>query len=306
MVKKLGLLLLTFFVIIILSEPGRAEKPPREGLLRDGFALSGVEGRINGRIGEGWFFELDSDVIDDKVIAKKGTSLQLLPSSTLQRALDDMKIRHADNYCLWGRVTKYKGENFIFPIYFLPLSKIEQPKSETPQEPNTQEQKPLEKMASEKDDSEPNINEPNDILSIPQEVIEKLKTRRLELTKLQDTEPIAHPVNIENQDQSWVSAQTKESQIPQQDTVLADRTAFLDRQDDGQFVFTLDSLGRTAPKTSLQLLPCETLELTEKRQSAELEQPTFKIAGIITKYKGQNYLLLQKATQVYNFGNFAR
>lgn len=305
MFKRPAILLL-IFVILILTELSRAEELPRQGLLRDGFALSGVDGRINGRIGEGWFFELDSDVVDDKTVAKKGTNLQLLPSATLQRALNDMKIRHADNYCLWGRVTKYKGKNFIFPIYFLPLSKIEPSKPETPQEPNTQEQKPLETMVSEKDDSEPNINEPNDALAIPQEVIEKLKTRRLELTKLQDTEPIAHPVSIENQEDSWVSARTKESQIPQQDTVLADRTAFLDKQDDGQLVFTLDSLGRTAPKTSLWLLPCETLELTEKRQSTELEQPTFKIAGIITKYNGQNYLLLQKATQVYSYGNFAR
>ncbi len=311
MVKRFGILLLTFFVTIILTEPGRAEELPRQGLLRDGFALSSIDGRINNPDGNEWFFELDSDVIDDKVAAKKGTSLQLLPSATLQRIIDDAKIRHADNYCLWGRVTKYKGKNFIFPIYFLPLSKIEPLKPETPREPNTQEQKPLETMVSEKDNSEPNINEPNDILAIPQEVIEKIKARQakqLEPARLQDTEPIAQPGygtlrRDERRDEP--EGIEKLNQMHRQDTILADRTAFLAKQDD-QPVFILDALGRSAPKTSLRLLPCETLELTEKRQSAELEQPTFKIAGIMTEYKGNQYLLLQKATQVYNFGNFAR
>jgi hypothetical protein len=291
MVKRLGILLLTIFVILILTVTGRTEEMPREGLLRDGFAINGVDGRINGRIGEGWFFELDSDVIDDKIVAKKGTNIQILPSATLQRILDDMKIRHSDNYCIWGRATKYKGKNFIFPIYFLPLSKIEKPKPETPQappEPNAQEQEPP-------GIPEPNINEPNDILAIPQEIIEKIKTKRLELTKLQDTDAaILDQASVE-----------KLNRTHRQDTVLADRTAFLDKQD-GQLVFTLDALGRSVPKISLQLLPCEALELTERKQSAALEQPKFKIAGIMTEYQGQNYLLLQKATTVYNYGNFAR
>jgi len=128
---------------------------------------------------------------------------------------------------------------------------------------------------------------------------------------LQNTEPVVQPGYSSRRDEP-VSIE-KLNQMHRQDTVLANRTAFLAKQDDqparqtyGGLVFILDSLGRTAPKTSLRLLPCEALELTERRQSAALEQPTFKIAGIITEYKGQNYLLLQKATQVYNFGNFAR
>ena len=196
MVKRFEILLLTFFVILILTKPGWAEEPIHQGLLRDGFALISIDGKVNGPEGDEWFFKLDSDVIDDKTVAKKGTSLQLLPSATLQRIIDDMKIRSTGDYCLWGRVTKYKGKNFIFPIYFLPLSKIEQPQSETsqaPQEPTPQEQKPLETTIIEKNKPEPNINEPNDILAIPQEIIEKLKTRRLELAKLQDTELIVQP-----------------------------------------------------------------------------------------------------------------
>jgi len=324
MAKRLAILFLMFFVIFILTclglaEPrrtkkGNGEAPARQDLLRDGFALSGIDGKVSNTDGdesrpstdelEEWFFELDSDVTDHRTVVKKGTSLQLLPSATLQRITDDMEIRSAANYCLWGRVTKYKGKNFIFPIYFLPLSKIEQPQTETPrtpEEPNQQERKQPETTNMEKDDWEPNINDPNDILAVPQEIIDKLKTRRLELAKWQDTdtsretEPNIQPASIE-----------KAGRTPRQDAVLANRTAFLIVQDDDRPIFVLDALGRSAPKISLRLLPCEALELTEQRQSAELEQPRFKIAGIMTKYKDQNYLLLQRAAKVYSHDNFAR
>jgi hypothetical protein len=48
------------------------------------------------------------------------------------------------------------------------------------------------------------------------------------------------------------------------------------------------------------------LELAEQRQSAVPVPVRFKIAGIMTKYKGENYLLLQKATRIYSHQNFDR
>jgi hypothetical protein len=92
----------------------------------------------------------------------------------------------------------------------------------------------------------------------------------------------------------------------EKDSILADRTAFLVEQDDGQIVFVLDAFGRNVRPVSLRLLPCEVLELAEQRQSALPEPVRFKIAGIVTKYKGKNYLLLQKATRVYSHQNFDR
>jgi len=48
------------------------------------------------------------------------------------------------------------------------------------------------------------------------------------------------------------------------------------------------------------------LELTELKEAADPEKVRFKIAGIMTKYKGENYLLLEKATQTYSYGNFGK
>ncbi len=88
---------------------GTARKTP----LRDGFVLTGVDGKLTGTdsndirfqdsnegsqsqyIGFGipnrWFFEFDSDISDDKAVVKAGTSLELLPSSTLEKMTADVE-----------------------------------------------------------------------------------------------------------------------------------------------------------------------------------------------------------------------
>ena len=90
------------------------------------------------------------------------------------------------------------------------------------------------------------------------------------------------------------------------DSIFLDRTALLVEQDDGRLIFVPDALGRNVQKRSLHLLPCAALELTELKKAAQTETVRFKIAGIMTKYKGKNYLLLEKATRTYGHGNFGR
>ena len=77
-------------------------------------------------------------------------------------------------------------------------------------------------------------------------------------------------------------------------------------RDEGRFIFVPDALGRNVQKLSLHLLPCEALELTELKIAAEPETLRFKIAGIMTKYKGDKYLLLERAKRTYSHGNFGR
>jgi hypothetical protein len=94
--------------------------------------------------------------------------------------------------------------------------------------------------------------------------------------------------------------------VLEKDSILADRCAFLVKQNDGRLLFVLNALGRNDHPVSLRLLPCEALELTELTQSTIPEPVRFKIAGIVTKYKGEKYLLLQRAARIYSHGNFAR
>lgn len=331
MVRTLVISILAFFMTAAAPDA----KTVRQTLLRDGFILWGVDGRLNSSdSNDNWFFEFGSDVSDYRGFIKTGTSLRLLPSATLEKMITDANERSAArpikskppgvtavpnvqtsngaSYRLWGRVTKYKGKNFIFPTYFLPFVETAKPPpqtSKTPKEPQKHLSKLPETAPVEEQKLEPVINDPNDILKIPKEIIEKLKTRKaVQPKKL--PEPPKPKKRVEENSESKEKHETEPEQKRQPefkpDLILADRTALLVKQDDGRFVFILDALGRNVQQVSLRLLPCEALELTERKQSTVPEPLRFKIAGIMTEYKGSSYLLLQKVTRVYSHENFDR
>ena len=281
--RKSAVFILMFFIVTALAISAPAEQTPRRYLFRDGFNLSGVDGKVtlvnsNCQNGTGkpdrWLFELGSDVSDDRGAVKAGTSIELLPSATLEKLLADTKNGSDADCRLWGIATKYKSKNFIFPIYFLPLGKVE----ETQTEPKQQQQQEI---------SQENVtvNDPNDALAIPDEIAKKLSAASVRTQR-----------RISNK-------QLKKTLELKQDFILADRTGFIfESSQESQFV--LDALGRNIGQFSFELLACETLERAERKQSTELEQVRFKTAGIVTQYKGRHYLLLQRARQAYSHGNF--
>jgi len=271
MTKNLIISILAVFLVSTAADRANAAGSKKAKPLRDGFVLAGVDGTLAQQdSNEGWSFEFYSDVSDDKGRVGAGESLELLPSATLEKMTADTQMRSTESYRLWGKVTKYKDRNFIFPIYFLPLSQISHPQPATSQKPQQQNIKMI-------------INEPNDQLAIPQDIIAKLKTRR-----------IVRPEQLQK------GLELKA------DCIIADRTAFLADQPDGGVTLVLDALGRNIPQVSFRLLPCEALEGAQNKQSAEADPLRFKIAGIVTKYKGEHYLLLQRAIQIYSHQNFPR
>jgi hypothetical protein len=303
MVKKLLIVAVVFF----MSAGVFAAKAAEPGGLQDGFILRGIDGEVSGPgANDRWFFKFNADVNDEQGVVKTGTNLEILPSATLEKITANINERASIGYRLWGRVTRYKGKNFIFPIYFLPLGKLPQSaQASQTQEPPPQESAPSEITPAKDRELAEDVNEANDVLNIPQEIIGKLRTRRI----AQPAVSAPKEVNVVEQKSSVVEGREAEPKLEKrpelkQDSILADRTALLVKQDDGRLVFVLDALGLNTPDVSLLVLPCEALELTEQRQSAEPESVPFKIAGIMTKYKGKYYLLLQKATRVYGYGNF--
>jgi hypothetical protein len=46
------------------------------------------------------------------------------------------------------------------------------------------------------------------------------------------------------------------------------------------------------------------LESAEEKTANEPDKVRFKIAGIVTRYKGENYLLLHRIVRIYSNGNF--
>ena len=260
-------------------------------LLQEGLVLNGTEGRLVGpESNDVWFFELASDVNDYRVVVKAGTELQLLPSAALEQMIADFRKDPNLTYQLWGaRITKYKGSNFIFPNYFLPLRKPERPEPALPPEANDRVEGEPEPQRTDG----PELTDSNSVLSIPPEILKKLKARRQK---------------IADGGQRVTMAESRPTSLVPRSSVLVDRTGFVKRQANGRFVFVPDALGRNAGAAfgKLRLLPCEILGLAELKQADQLERVRFRIAGITTEYKGQCYLLLQKATPCYNYGNFGR
>jgi hypothetical protein len=303
------LFVLVLFIGVVPAMSGHAAEIIRETpLLRDGFVLMGVDGKLIGpHSNDIWLFELTSDVNDYRTVVKAGTRLELLPSSALEKMAADKKMRGTAAYRLWNsRVTRYKGRNFIFPGYFISLGRTGKSEQKPPQESRRKQQEPDRARSVQERKQQLAIDEPNDVLALPREITEKLIAGR---EKTYVGERPAADSNQISFDESRPPA--GEEKLPDArryiqgfDSISTDRTGFLKQQEASRSFFVPDSLGRNVQKPSLHLLPCAMLELTELKQAAEPEMVRFKIAGIITKYKGDDYLLLEKATQTYNHGNF--
>ena len=218
--------------------------------------------------------------------------MELLSSSILEKIIADINESEAVGYRLWGKVTRYKGKNYIFPTYFMRINRMKEPDTEMPQtsEPNQAEpNEPQPEQRLETGDS-------NDILTIPPEIMKRLEATQAEAAG-------SNRKTTDGNDVMNAKSRTEQNT----DSVIVDRTGLLIK-DKGGFVFVPDAVGRNVSSIEerLRLLPCEALALAENRQSSVLESVRFEIAGIMTKYKDQHYLLLQKATRVYNYGNFGR
>ncbi|MBN1796444.1 MAG: hypothetical protein JW804_07210 [Sedimentisphaerales bacterium] len=259
-------------LVLLLLLPANAaddisQKEAKKPLLRDGFVLMGVDGKVFARADK-WYFELQEDVSDGRAAIRKGTKLQMLESAGLEKMLTYISDKPQSSFRLYNAmIATYQGQNFIFCDYFVPIAEQTEPAK-------------TEKPGSKDVETEIPINEPNDTVVIPQEIIDKLSTRRI----------------IQPQ-------QLKQGIELKQDSILAGRCGFIEKSGD-KWLFMFDSLGRNKAKASLELLPCHALERAQRKQAEEPEKIRFRISGIVTKYKGKYYLLLQRVTPAYNYGNF--
>ena len=268
----------------------------KPALLQDGLVLKNAAGKLIGPDeNDACFFELSSTINDNSIVVESGSKFELLPSSALEKMIADSKTHLSATYQLWNaRITKYKGRNYIFPSIFIQVSPpLDRGYNET--------SKPAEVSSDGGAPKSSASMDVNDSLSLPPEVIERLNNARNNFIRTGQRIPDANIVTIDE-----VQQELEKKRQSNPDTVLLDKSAILVNHGRGEFDFNLDSIGRNIDQTSLRLLPCEALEQTQSRQSADPEPLRFKISGVVTKYKGENYLLLYKAAQTYSYGNFAK
>jgi hypothetical protein len=272
-------------------------------VLPDGYMLSGVDGKLTEPDRDSWFFEFKLDVSPPQGVPRTatgtnstgrtsiGVKLELLPSSVLERMIADANASSATDYRLWARVTKYKGKNFIFPTQFLPLSEAKEtpPATSQPSQPETQPtQQEVEEPNSLRDALQ------HDELGIPKEILDKLKTGT------------GSSSTGREQPERLIRAITGRPTQAKQNFMLVNRVGFLIKQADGGMAFSLDAFGQSAGSIggTIRLLPCQALEVAEENQTFAPGMLRFMIAGIVTEYKGKQFLLLHRAIRAYNQGNF--
>ena len=294
-VLKAGVFILTFLLFAAQAASQPDAEFAHKYLLPDGLVLGALDGKLvlqdsnenAGRKVSGWSFELAADAGDGRGVVKAGQRLQLLPSAALEKMAADAKKHSRADYRLRARITKYRGENFIFATGFLYLGESSRPQPPAPQS------RPGAANSEKEAEREPTVNESNDMVAIPEEVLSRLRT-------LRTTPAVGGSEGSENRFASSL------------DYTITERSGLFAGSDNtpagfaGQSRFVVDGLGRNLPDAGFFVLPCEARERTEAEQSATLERPRFKIAGIVTRYQGKDYLLLQKAIRLYSYGNFPK
>ena len=126
MSRKFSISILAVFIVCVFFNRAAMGDSKKAKPLRDGFVLSGVDGKLAySDSNDKWFFEFDSEVIDDRGVIEAGQGVELLASSGFEKMTANQQKHPKGGYRLWGRITRYKGKNFIFAFYFLPVSEIE-------------------------------------------------------------------------------------------------------------------------------------------------------------------------------------
>lgn len=270
-------------LLLLISSAVLGAVKKSKPLLPDGFYLAHIEGRLiasepNELLEanqDRWFFEFASKVTVGKTTLKPGTILEFLPSSALERMIDDAGASSQSSYLLWARTTKYYSKNYLFAERFRGI--IERKKRTAPAD--TSARKSV-------------LSDTNDVLTLSPEMIKKLKH-----------DSSIRPGKLNAVKKSTLEYATNRLMPNRMGTIHFSQEKISPQQ---HLSFSFDSFGRAIDPNSLILLPCETLQDVEKAQSDELEPLRFRVTGIVTKYRENKYLLLQRATRVYSHQNLGR
>jgi hypothetical protein len=299
----------SLLLLLLAAGAGFGAQPAARKVLPETAVLDRVDGRLlHVDANDTWLFELTMEAKTPDYRLAAGTRFVLLPSATLGRLVADVNDRVAPRYRLTARVTLYRGKNYLFPTYYLPLSKFKDDKS-----PEDEEQKPeAGKPSPQSEIRNPKSTEPE--LAIPPEVLERLKKQRPLRGPRKSTEAQRKPVP-ESAEQVLVDGVGRIESSPRPSDQRAQnvwvkkgsqtqKTAF--GNPNPPYVFVPYALGWNVSDVRYELLPCTALEEALRRQRGALDPIRFNVAGLVTEFQGKKYLLLQRAIVVYNYGNFGR
>lgn len=277
--KRMTISRMVLCTILAALVSASAAQPSAAPLVPDGTVLQGIDGTLTrDDSNDLWLFQFARDVNGVSGALPAGSQLEVLASSILDSMVADANDRLLPRYRLSALVTRYRGANYLFPSYYLPLSKLK----------DANEPESSEAVEEDADVQAETDIQSNGALEIPEEVLERMRNRRL-----------ARGPQRKETDETPAAETGRRARTH----VLVDRVGFIEFTL-GYPVFVPDGLGRNVSETRYELLPCSALEQAEQRLAAFPQPIRFNVAGLVTEYQGRKYLLLQRAIRVYSYGNF--
>jgi hypothetical protein len=86
--------------------------------------------------------------------------------------------------------------------------------------------------------------------------------------------------------------------LTREGTYITNRVGRMTRTSDGQYEFTFEADARNMADPPMGLLPNQLLMQMESAITASNRDLKFRVTGLVTEYRGRNYLLLQKVVVV--------
>ncbi|HSV26606.1 MAG TPA: hypothetical protein VLH60_01830 [Sedimentisphaerales bacterium] len=263
-----------------------------KAVLAEGSLLAGVDGTLRRGDDGAYIFLPDSPISTARGRLAAVGEIELLPSTTLEHMVLGMADKESAALRLWGTVTLYRGRNFIFPSYYLRLAAPPEIVVVEPDEPV--------EVPAEPQDNEiiPVINDPNDTIRIPEELMAELRAIRR----------VIDIASVSVRDEGEAATETSEAVVRVTgDVMVTDRYGILVQTGDSSWAIRFDGLGRNVNPTNFHLLPCEELQtIVQQMRPPAPVQRRYRIAGIVTRFRGEYYMLPTRVTRVFGHGNFTQ
>ncbi|MHC5083229.1 MAG: hypothetical protein ACYTET_04740 [Planctomycetota bacterium] len=241
-------------------------------IIEEGFFLNGIEGELTKEAKvDVWTFRADEAIVakeDQKLGAK--VAIRMLPCSVLEQMTSIAGEDNTIQVRLWALFTEYKDFNYLYSVFFLPV-KGEDTAPE-PQPEKTDDAEKENKTAEAKPKRRDSI--------IPTDILDQIESNKTPDLKL--FQQVAKVTGDRN---------------------LIGRAGYL-KQKDKVKTFQPDGFGQKVDKKQYIMLPCNMLETTEERIGETPGRQRYNVSGLVTRYKGRNYILLRRAARTYTHGNF--
>ncbi|HAL45318.1 MAG TPA: hypothetical protein DCP47_05300 [Phycisphaerales bacterium] len=110
-------------ISILLGALCLAEESPfhKRVPVRDGFVLDGIDGQITHQDGK-WFFSVYEQITDGRGFIT--SPAEILPSSMLEK-LASVVTEKNNSFKIFGKLTTYKGQNYVYLSYFLQVVNVQ-------------------------------------------------------------------------------------------------------------------------------------------------------------------------------------